>query len=42
LVGWDLAAVRAMVEQSRDEILAAAGVGLDVLTQRFGLMEHHS
>ncbi|MEU2282975.1 amidohydrolase family protein [Streptomyces sp. NPDC013178] len=42
LVGWDLASVRTMVESSRDGILARADVDLDVLTQRFGLVEHYT
>ncbi len=42
LVGHDLAAVRDMVERSRDELLGMAGVDLDTLSQRFGLLEHYS
>jgi cytosine/adenosine deaminase-related metal-dependent hydrolase len=42
LVGHDLRAVRDMVERSRDELMSAADVDLDVLSQNFGLLKHHS
>lgn len=38
LVGHDLASVRALVEASRDEVMAAAGFELDVLHQRHGFL----
>jgi cytosine/adenosine deaminase-related metal-dependent hydrolase len=38
LVGHDLATVRAMVESSRDAVMAAADFDLDVLHQRHGFM----
>jgi cytosine/adenosine deaminase-related metal-dependent hydrolase len=41
LVGWDKSTVRALVEQSRDEILDRAGMDLDVLEQKVGLMRHY-